>query len=350
MVGEEYSACVTGSGGSPWLGSTRPGKTSKGGKTRYWEFPFKTLESRTATDSVDFKKKDDAIPALKVYLGDADTTPLNQVSVWLGKGRSDEDPFGVGYGQDAKKELQALVEAGIVERIIGTSKPSALMWRLIALFTRPGSLAVDIGSPAAEMATAAITANRNTVYAEMPSNADYRGALLLPRLTHSAKGSAPVPTGVFFSEGGSTDGEDEPARGFFVEGRRRPTDPTAGLSVFELANQFVDIDRELGLARIDYDRYRGSTPEFLQALASIEGLLPALPVTVNWFAQDIAGGIRAAYVASSDYLDSTVIGKLRAEHSGHIRRGGKLRIYYHRGLGLLDVVGRRDYPAQAHPL
>ena len=110
-LGEEYSACVVAAGGKPCVGQTRPGKTSATGHTRYWEFPFKTLHDAAAVDKVDFKQSDDAIPAIKTYLGAATSTPLNQMTTWLGRGKKDDDPFGAGYSSDAKKELQALRDA-----------------------------------------------------------------------------------------------------------------------------------------------------------------------------------------------------------------------------------------------
>ena len=80
-LGADYSACLVAAGGKPWTGTTRPGKTAAGGKGRYWEFPLKTLVAEAAFDCVDFKSRDDSIPAPKTYLNGAQYMPLNQTSV-----------------------------------------------------------------------------------------------------------------------------------------------------------------------------------------------------------------------------------------------------------------------------
>jgi site-specific DNA-cytosine methylase len=340
-LGEEYSVCVVAAGGEPWTGQTRPGKSSTSGSTRYWEFPFKTLHEAAARDAVDFKSTDDAIPAIKSYLEGATTQNLNQMSVWLGRGKKgEEESLSAGYSADAKKEIQALVEQGIVSKNVlssrakpsplSISKPSPLIFRLLGLFTRADGVVVDVGSPAAEMASAATVAGRKAVHVELPTSASFRDDLLVRRLAAAAQGRHPVPTGVLFLE--EKVGPDVLARTkrFYLEGRPRPRSDQGGVCCFSLGPPFATIDRVGGAVMLDYMAYPTASPSFLWALASIEGLLPLGEKVGAAFARGRDGRL-ALYVGSGQFLDERLVRRLLDEAAPLVGPDGKVRVYYHRG-------------------
>lgn len=323
-LGGEYSACIEARGGTPFIGSTRPGKTSASGEGRYWEFPEKTLLRYASRDAVDFKKKADAIPALKKYLGSAVTVPLNQTTLWLnGKG----DPISPGYSQDAKKELEALFAAGVITEHVATAKPLNLAMRLVALFSREGGWVLDLGSPAAEVATAAVMTSRRAVYTELPGSEMVRASVRVPRLAHAAQGRHPRPTGTWFLN----EGAGASAGRFLVGSRPLPEDARRGVCVFELGPVAAEVDRQTGTIGIHYETYPTQEGRFLEMLASLEGFVPAASPTREYFARNLDDRIRAAYVPGSDVLDFRVVGRLKHTHREHLARGGQLRIYYHRG-------------------
>jgi hypothetical protein len=339
--GAQYSAAVFAQGGKPWLGTTRPGKTSKAGKARYWEFPIHTLLARAAIDAVDFKQKDDAIPALKSYRGDSLTTYRNQTTVWLGRTKATSDVGGggtdisaVGYSQDATQELVDLVEKKIVKDIIGISKPMRLMARLLALFTNEHSTVLDIGSPAAEMASVATAFGRRTVYVEFPNTPkQLREDLLLPRLLAASAGLHPLPAGVVFSrdtEQGQSEAMKDAA--FVVDGSARsPASSEAGVVLLRAGAPFVLVDHQANICRIDYTSYKSGSEEFLSALANTEGLVRTTAHR-GCFAESIDGRTRAIQIDSGAFLDSKAIDVVAEANAEFLNEGGRLRIYYHRGL------------------
>jgi site-specific DNA-cytosine methylase len=328
--GAVYSTCIVAAGGSPWVGTTRPGKTSASGKGRYWEFPASTLLARTAEDSVDFKSKDDAIPALKVY-ADGEDQRLNQTTMWFGrvrKGATDEvgDPTEVDYSQDAKKELEALAVREIVSATVATSKPAKLMARLLALFTGDGSTVVDIGSPAAEMAAVATAAGRRAVYVALPPDEQLAERLWLPRLLHASRGEHPLPSGTIFSNSRS-----DTAAGYVVDGSPRAKRQEAGVFVMRPGKPFAEVDNQLGAVSIDYGCYPAGSATFLAALASVEGLVPDASGCMQPFGRSRDGRVLGVYVPSAKWVERSTIDDIGREFAAHIDMGGRVRVYYHRG-------------------
>jgi len=326
-VGGEYSAVVLAKGGQPWVGTTRPGKTSASGKGRYWEFPEGTLLRSAAQDDVDFKNKDDAIPALKIHEPPGASGAMNQASTWLGRGKGDDDSLGVGYSHDAKQELEELRKAGLIADIVRTSKPSRLVLRLIALFSRAGGLVVDVGSPAAEMAAYATAAGRRALYVEFGESKNTRASVTLPRLRCASQGKHPLPSGVLFGRALEGDG----ARAFIVDGAPREASVQAGVCAFVLGLPAVALDRQLGVATFEYESYETTSVGFLEALASVEGLIPTVEPCPDHFADRLGRRLRAAYVSSAEILDGRMISRLEDMHEDFLKSGGRLRIYYHRG-------------------
>ena len=275
-IGADYSACIVAAGGEPWVGTTRPGKTAAGGKGRYWEFPLKTLVAAAAADSVDFKKRDDAIPAIKTYLDGARYNTLNQTSVWLGSakgGDGDNAALGdVGYSQDAKKELEALVRAKAIDESVQISKPARLMARLLALFDNPHGYVIDIGSPAAEMASISTAMGRPTIYVEVNQSRNLRIGLLKKRIAYAASGLHPIPDVVNFLDAPRSD-ESENLR-YWVTGSPRAINQDSRPFEVSVAADFASVDRTTGTCLIDYQEYPEGSRRFLDALASMEGLVP----------------------------------------------------------------------------
>jgi site-specific DNA-cytosine methylase len=349
-VGSDYSACVLAEGGSPWIGTTRPGKTASGGKGRYWDFPISTLLAAAAADAVDFKSKVDAIPVLKTYLQGARYTTLNQVSVWLGssKGVSSADASAalsdVGYSQDAKKEIEALTAASIVKEGVQISKPARLMTRLLALFDDPRRYVIDIGSPAAEMASMATAMGRHAIYVELKDNARLRDGLLKPRLSHAAKGLHPIPEGVDFLD--SPRANESKAPRFWVFGRARPIDESRNAYCLDVGPGFAKIDRATGTCLINYQDYHVDSRAFLHGLASMEGLVPCDPeLHPQAFAKSIDGRVLAIHIAGDRKLDSRSIDEIVSTVDKLKSDGVRLRVYYHRGSppggGPLELEFRR---------
>lgn len=327
-LGSDYYACLEAMGGKPWRGTTRPGKTSSDGKSRYWDFPEHTLKSATTRDSVDFKSSHDAIPAIKKYLQGAEHVSLNQMTTWLGGGKDKNDLLRVGYSHNAKEELEDLHAAKKIRSVIGISKPMGLICRLLALFSREGGSVIDIGSPACEMAALATALGRRAVYVESPTLAAMREDLLLPRLRVASRGEHPVPSGVLFSREARP---DERLEGYFVGGARRPELANAGVFVVEVGRPALALDRTTGDIAIDYASYPTRTTSFAFALASLEGFVPISTPRRAWFASSVDGRTRAAYLESAVFLDDSATAKLVKEHADFLRTGGALRIYYHRG-------------------
>jgi site-specific DNA-cytosine methylase len=338
-LGATYSACVLASGGEPWLGTTRPGKTSSGGKGRYWEFPASTLLARAAEDAVDFKAKDDAIPALKVYATSEDGR-LNQTSVWFGRTRKSEsssdgsDALSVDYSQDAKKELEALLSAGSISGTVAASKPSRLMCRLMALFTGENDTVVDLGSPAAEMAAIATATGRKAIYVTVPPDEDAATRVWLPRLRLASRGAHPLPSGIIFSQ----DRNEGVTSGYIMDGKPRPENNAAGVFVLRPGRPFAAVDLALGSVLVEYEHYKSGSAEFLAALASVEGLVP---IAAEWgFATSRDSRVFAIYLAPREWLDATVVERIDEKFASHIMQGGRVRVYYHRGAGDPDRLSR----------
>ncbi len=323
----EYSACIVGAGGTPWAGTTRPGKTATTGKGRYWEFPLSTLLSAAARDAVDFKNTDNAIPALKNYLNGARYTPLNQTSVWFG---SSKNPIGdVGYSQEAKKELEDLVKSGAITGTIGISKPARLMSRLLALFSSADSIVVDVGSPASEMASIATQMGRRAMYVELGADEEIRSGILMPRLALASSGQHPLPDVIEFLDAPSATPPTESPR-YFVEGCPRPQ-CDAVLYTVVVGRPLADLDVTTGTAAIDYAHYPPDSSAFRDALASLEGLAPDPKREAPVIGTSLNGSLVAVHVGSGVRLDRDVIRVLQESLGPELRAGKTLRIYYHRG-------------------
>jgi site-specific DNA-cytosine methylase len=338
VVGKAYYACIEADGGVPYLGTTRPGKSSGSGKSRYWDLSYETLEKAAAEDAVDFKAKDDSIPAAKVYLDGATFTFINQISTWRGDGKAGakKDPTRVGWGQDAKKELEELLVKGIVSKVINISKPSGLMTRIMALFTNEHDVVVDIGSPAAEMAAVSCQLRRHSVYVEMPGTDEDGASIRLPRLRSAARGEHPIPDGVLFFANSGTPAED----GFYVGRRAREQHAAADVCEFSLGSPLVLRDTTTRTPRVDYSTYKSGSITFLQALASSEGLA-WIQGESGEFARSLDGSTIAVHLDGTAVLDGRMFESLAARFAAHLADPEKkLRIYFHRGFG--DVRSATD--------
>ena len=328
-LGEEYSAVLVAGGGVPWTGTTKPGKTSKPGSRpkRFWEHSPETLLEAAARDSVDFKNKVDAIPAVKRYLDGANSAPRNVETVWLGGDKRHAQAQLVGYSQDAKAELADLQGENVIQELITYSKPATLMLRLIALFTPPRGVVVDIGAPAAEMAAIATMTGRRAVYVELPGNSRFRQPITLPRLLHAARGRHPLPEDCIFTAD-LVDGEAA-SRGLLVSGQRRAPSESGKVFGMELGAPAARIDRPSAVVELDYVSYPPGTDAFLRMLASIEGLVAISGR--GWFAESLWEQVRCVYVNSGEVVDGALLDRISRDHAEYLDGGGRVRIYYHRG-------------------
>lgn len=327
VSGLPYFACLAAKGGAPVLGTTRPGKNSESGTTRYWDYSHQTLRDAAAQDAVDFKSKDDAIPAIKVYLAGAEYSWLNQISTWPGGGKHKKDPLRVGYGQDAKKELVALQNEGLVDEVTNIAKPSALMTRLLGLFTEPDDWVVDTSSPGAEMASMATALGRRSVYIEAAGDSALAEGLRIPRLRLAARGRHPIPEAVLFTA------DDGATGGYYMGTERRGPDADADVHIAEVGPPFARSRRATGMIRIDYREYPSGGDRFLQALASVEGLIPMdVREPPGVFARSVEGTTLAVHIDGKKQLDRRTIEDVLSGLRSYLGvRGNKVRIYYHRG-------------------
>jgi len=332
VVGQPYYACLEAAGGSPYSGTTRPGKNSESGKSRYWDLSYQSLERAAAQDAVDFKARDDSIPATKVYLDGASFTYINQISTWRGDGKgkvkgSKNDPSRVGWGQDAKKELEELVRRGIVEKVVNIGKPAGLMTRLLGLFTDDDDSVVDIGSPTAEMASLACQLRRRAIYVEMPGTPEDAETIRLPRLKAAAQGVHPIPEGALFL--GSA--EEPDPQGFYVGRKPRDKQPEADICIFEVGAPLLVVDSQTKAPRLDYTTYPSGSESFLQALASIEGLVWQLSSGAE-FAQSHDGRVIALHIDGRSVLDGRTIENIELAYATHLATPShSVRVYFHRG-------------------
>ena len=328
-VGSDYFACLQASGGTPWSGTTRPGKTSSGGNSRYWDVSFQTLEAAAAADSVDFKDNDNSIPAVKVHLGGSSFTYLNQTTTWRGDGKGKKgaakDPMRVGWGEDAKEELDTLMRLGHVSKVVNIGKPMGLVSRLLGLFTNEGDTVIDIGSPTAEMASVACQLGRAAVYVEMPGSDEDGELIRMPRLTCAARGAHPLPEGVIFTAARTTKSD----AGYFVGAHPRAADAKAGLVALGLGGPFLDAGD--AVARVRYDAYPSGSDGFLQALASVEGLVWVAGQGGD-FARSRDGRLLGVHVTGRTVLDGRTLKDILDARREHLSiSGNRVRIYFHRG-------------------
>jgi DNA-cytosine methyltransferase len=381
-LGAAYSAVLIGKGGTPYEGRVRPGAQSRSiielhidadaparqigraNKTnpidmtlpdgrpvdpdgivkagtqliltkydRYWEYTAATLELACATYDLYFgTQKRSSIPAIKRHI--KSFKPLNQTSTWVTeRGLKREDPKRIGWTEDAKKELQALFGSNLIKEVPKPviSKPSGLIGRLVALFSREGGVVVDIGSPAAELASIACALNRRSIYIELPSDALKREKLTLPRISAAARGDHPSPTGALFGDVGSISSS---SFGYWCGDSAREKNSSAAPCIFEVGPVALRVRRDPRIVTLDYEAYKTGSSSFLQMLASLEGLIPEVgrekfPV----FATSNNGRLVAAYVSSSTFLTiGHVLSLLRSTIPDSNGEQVKLRIYFHRGL------------------
>lgn len=348
VVGKPYYACIEAKGGKPFVGTTRPGKDSKTGKSRYWDLSYTSLEEAAAEDKIDFKAKDDSIPAIKVHLDGASFTYLNQISTWRGGGKAgtkEEDLSRVGWGQDAKKELEALLASGVVKKVINISKPAGLMTRLMALFTDEEDFVIDIGSPAAEMAALSCQMRRRVIYVEMPGTEEDAKPIRVPRLRTAARGRHPLPDGVLFW---GTSGE-APAEGYYVGRRPRDVQPTADVCLFQLGAPLLKIDASTHVPTVDYQSYPSGSIPFAQALASSEGLV-WFPGGEGEFARSHDGRMIALHLPGEIVLDGRFLEKLKGKYSQFLSEvENKVRVYYHRGYGDFETARSGSFELRLVP-
>jgi site-specific DNA-cytosine methylase len=381
-LGSEYSALLVAKGGKPFTGRVRPGADTStpiditvqspetvrqiarkykvnpkdvflanGGEldvdgilpvgttlrlvkySRYWEYTSETLAKSCATYDLQFgAKKRSSIPAIKRHLQAYE--PLNQMSVWTTEsGGKRDDAKRIGWTEDAKKELQAMRDSGLISEVPNPviSKPSGLVGRLVALFSRENGVVIDVGSPAAEMASIACALNRNVVYVELPSDERRRETITMPRLRSAARGLHPLPVGALF-EGNSNSQAGE--SGYKCGSAPRPAYDDAAPCVFEVGSVALRIKRDPRIAEIDYKAYHSETVRFLHMLASLEGLVPTMSLGDSpIFAVSYNLGIAATYVPSSVTLTiGRIVALLQTVQSKCQGRSAKLRVYYHRGV------------------
>ena len=332
VVGQPFCVCLEAAGGSPYAGTTRPGKNSESGTSRYWDLSYQSLERAAAEDAVDFKERDDSIPAIKVYLDGASFTYVNQISTWRGDGRgkvkgSLRDPARVGWGQDAKKELEELLRRGIVEKVVNIGKPAGLMTRLLGLFTDDGDSVVDIGSSTSEMASLACQLRRRAIYVEMPGTHEDAVTIRMPRLKAAARGDHPIPEGALFF--GSA--EEPDPHGFYVGRKPRDRQPEADICTFEVGAPILIADPQTKAPRLDYTTYPSGSVNFLQALASVEGLVWQ-PGPGTEFAQSHDGRVIALHIDGRSVLDGRTIENIELTYATHLTTPShSVRVYFHRG-------------------
>ena len=227
----------------------------------------------------------------------------------------------VGWSQEGKEELEALVKAGAISETIGISKPARLMARLIALFDATDGCIVDIGSPAAEMASVATAMGRRAVYVEVNTTPELRSALLLRRLEYSACGRHPIPDVVDFI--GAPRPNDSGAARYLVSGSPRTMQAGARPHVLSAGQKFAELDRAAGACFIDYSRYPEAEPVFLQALASLEGLLSVVDdPRKGVFGTNFDGTLLAVHIDSATKLDSRWMDSALPMFAEHINGGG----------------------------
>jgi hypothetical protein len=331
LAGTDYFACLYAQGGTPWTGTTRPGKTAKSGKGRYWEYPESTLLHAAAEDRIDFKKADDAIPAIKTYLLGRTSARRNQMSLWSAVGKAEGDPFGVGWAQDAKAELEELVTRDVIRHTVATSKPSRLVCRLLALFTTPDSWVVDVGSPAGEMSSLATALGRRAIHVHLSSAND--ATVIRPRMLYASRGEHPLPDGILFA---NPNGMPSSA-GYYVSGKVKANDASANVCELEIGPPIAVVDRLTSTVTVDYAEYPARGRRFLDGLASIEGMIPRGDDQA-WFGVSADGLTRAAYIPPEGWLSADSVERLAKHHEEHLQGGGRLRIYAHRG-GYLPEEG-----------
>ncbi len=235
----------------------------------------------------------------------------------------------IGYSEDAKVEIDRLRGEGVVSRPCKISKPGALMCRLLALFTREGGVAVDIGSPAAELASHAVMLKRRAVYVELPGDDDGREGLRLPRLEFAGQGRHPLPAGVLFS---SLSSELPEGRGYLVGSSPKELDASVKVCQFKFGSDFAAVDQAAGSVLVNYSQYPPSSDSFFRALASVEGLVAELSPTADCFARSWDEQLLAAYLPPAVVMDEVELERIQDLHRAHLKiPSGKLRIYYHRG-------------------
>jgi hypothetical protein len=205
-------------------------------------------------------------------------------------------------------------------------------------------LVVDVGSPAAEMASLATATGRKSVYVELPSSEAERDSILIPRLTAAARGKHPIPAAVLFADERMTVEAGPGETGFILGGQRRAGRGDAGVCAFGIGEPFAAIDREAGVVAIDYGRYPTTRPDFLNALASMEGLVPLPKRRGPLFATSFDGSLGALHVPSTKFLDDRLLRQLREELAWFAGPGRRLRVYYHRGQDgrHMDRDGKED--------
>jgi hypothetical protein len=188
------------------------------------------------------------------------------------------------------------------------------------------------------MAALATALRRRVVYVELPGDDEVGDGLRRPRIRLAARGRHPIPLGALFTRAAT---ETPEGRGFFVGSSPRLVDDRADVNLLTPGPGFGKVDPALGTVLIDYETYRPGDARFLDALASLEGLVPEEQSSANLFARSWDGRVCAAYVLGEVFLDESTVEQLKAAHSSHLAvPGNRLRIYYHRGFE--DTVSQGD--------
>lgn len=182
VAGKAYSGVLHAEGGTPFKVSPRP--------SRGWGFGEKTLIRAILEDRMYFGQKGTAIPEPKKYLSAlTDGVSYTNVSSWW----SGED---AGWTQDATKSLNELRDRDVITRVNQTSKPSALMSRLVNIFTDPGDVVVELFAKSADMMVAAASSERRAIGLFGSSRSDHEmlEECALPRMRFESDRRGLEPT------------------------------------------------------------------------------------------------------------------------------------------------------------
>ena len=167
-------------------------------------------------------------------------------------------------------------------------------------------------------------------YGANPSSISLREKVAFPRLLAAAKGEHPIPSGTIMSNDENLDGNDSKA--VIMEGCRRPISPDARAVQMYVGASFGHLDKRAAIAVLDYEKYPAGSTEFFEALANVEGLFAVSSDESTYFATSANLKLRAVYVGSENFFDAYRLDEIRALHEDFLSKGGRIRIYFHRGI------------------
>lgn len=307
--GEKYSAALKAAGGTPYSGDpVRPSPP------RYWEFAKQTLAEALAEDRVVFGKKSSSIPKIKQYISGEEVQ--NQTSWWPGRDSKGGAPRAfAGYSQDARKHLQAMQQAGLLEAVPRAAKPETLLARLINIFAPAGSTVLEVMGSAGDLAAVALKTGRSSYCLTGDSNQDRELAAkcVIPRLNAVIDGKDRE-----LSYRGKPAGMDA----FLAE------DVKARLLTSEIGIPFARFVPDEEIFVLDPLAGQGDLQE---AVLTALGFFPDPPGKPTGRALD--GGSRAICLAPDEYLTPELLAALVEEPGGE-----DMTIAYFRSEGIDPTV------------